>query len=52
MVGLPLALYRITADVTSAACLRKNLIAFASGKRFSDHMVAEFEPALTPRLTK
>jgi hypothetical protein len=52
MVGLPLALYRITADVTSAACLGKHLIAFAYGKRLSDHIIAEFELALAPRLTK
>jgi hypothetical protein len=52
MVGLSLALYGITANVTSAARLGKNLIAFGSGKKLSEDMIAEFELALTPRLTK
>jgi hypothetical protein len=49
MVGLPFALYGITAHVTSSACLGKNLFSFAAGKRLSEHPVAQFELALAPR---
>src|ERR1039458_2945000 len=49
---LPVALYGATTDVTSTASLGKNLDAFASGKRLSDQMIAQFELALAPCLTK
>jgi hypothetical protein len=53
MVCLPLvAVYEITTEVTSAACLRKNLIAFSSGKLPSDHSIPPFDLALTSLLPK
>ncbi len=48
----PVTLYGSTTDVTSTTCLGKNLDALASGKRLSDQMIAQFELALAPRLTK
>ncbi len=52
MVGLPFALNGITADVTSSACLGKNLASFATGKRLSEHSAAQFNLVLPPQLTK
>src|ERR1700722_15028601 len=53
MVSLPLVvLYEITTEVTSAACLGKNPIAFGSGKPPSGYPILPFDLALTPRLTK
>jgi hypothetical protein len=53
MVSLPLvALYEIPTEVTSAACLGKNPIAFGSGKLPSGHSIPPFNLALTSRLPK
>jgi hypothetical protein len=51
MVSLPLAVffYEVTTEVTSAACLGKNLIALGSGK---PHSILPFDRARTSRLPK
>jgi hypothetical protein len=52
MIGFPLSFYETSADVTSAACLGKDLFSFEVGKLLSEHTIAQFEFVLPPSLAK